>query len=103
MNLSAAPSVTAVLIIAFGVLAMYTQWRNCFDSNLPILFYVVFFAFMHSIDGTVPFWLIFTGFGLALMLRFEFMNTALTRLIKYLELSALGAIIYMSTLMVVHF
>lgn len=103
MNLSTATSVTAVLIIAFGVLAMYTQWRNWFDSNLPVLFYIVFFVFMRTIDGAVPFWLICTGFGLALVLRFEFMNTAFTRLIKYLELGALGAIIYMSTMMVVHF
>lgn len=103
MNLSTASSVTAVLIIAFGVVAMYTQWRNWFDSNLPLIFYVAFFAFMHSIDGTVPFWLICTGFALALALRFEFMNTAVTRIIKYLELGALGAIIYMSTMMVVHF
>ena len=48
MNLSNASSVTAVLIIAFGVFVMYTQWKNWFDSNLPIIFYVVFFGFMQS-------------------------------------------------------
>ena len=51
MNLSNASSVTAVLLIAFGVFVMYTQWKNWFDSNLPIIFYVVFFGFMQSIDG----------------------------------------------------
>ncbi len=48
MNLSNAASVTAVLIIAFGVFVMYTQWKNWFDSNLPIIFYVVFFGFMRN-------------------------------------------------------
>lgn len=101
MNLSTASSVTIVLIIAFGVFVMYTQWKNWFDSNLPIFFYVIFFGFMRSIDGVVPFWLMCTGFGLALMLRFEFMNSVCTRIVKFLELGALGTMIYLSTTMIV--
>ena len=98
MNLSSATSVTAILIIAFGVFVMYTQWKNWFDSNLAIIFYVVFFSFMKSIESGVPAWLIFAGFGLALVLRFEFMNTGFTRFIKYLELGTLGALLYISTM-----
>jgi hypothetical protein len=103
MNLSNASSVTAILIIAFGVFVMYTQWKNWFDSNLAIIFYVVFFSFMKTIDGGVPAWLIFAGFGLALVLRFEFMNSGFTRIVKYLELGALGAMLYMSTAMIIKF
>ena len=103
MNLSSAASVTAVLIIAFGVFVMYTQWKNWFDSNLPLIFYVVFFGFMQSVEGVVPFWLICVGFGLTLILRFEFMNTGFTRVIKYLELGALGAMLYLSTTMLIRF
>ena len=103
MNLSSAASVTAVLIIAFGVFVMYTQWKNWFDSNLAIIFYVVFFGFMQSIDGVVPFWLIGVGFGLAMVLRFEFMNIGLTRVVKFLELGALGAMLYMSSTMLIRF
>jgi len=103
MNLSNASSVTAVLIIGFGLFIMYTQWKNWFDSNLTLIFYVVFFTFMRSIDGVVPFWLTCAGFGLALLLRFEFMNTGFTRVIKYLELGALGAMLYLSTTMLVRF
>jgi hypothetical protein len=101
MNLSNASSVTAVLIIAFGVFVMYTQWKNWFDSNLPLIFYIVFFGFMQSVDGAVPFWLICTGFGLALILRFEFMNIGLTRVVKFLELGALGVMLYMSATMLI--
>jgi len=103
MYLSNTASVTAVLIIAFGVLVMYTQWKNWFDSNLSIIFYVAFFSFMKSVDGVVPSWLIIAGFGLAMVLRFEFMNTGFTRVIKYLELCALGAMLYLSTTMLVRF
>jgi hypothetical protein len=102
MNLSSASSVTAVLIIGFGLFVMYTQWKNWFDSNLPIIFYVILFAYMQSIDGVVPFWLICAGFGMALILRFEFMNTGFTRVVKFLELGALGAILYLSSTML-HF
>jgi hypothetical protein len=103
MNLSNASSVTAVLIIAFGLFVMYTQWKNWFHSNLAIIFYVIFFSFTKSIDGVVPSWLIFAGFGLALILRFEFMNNGFTRVVKYLELGALGAMLYLSTTMLVRF
>jgi hypothetical protein len=101
MNLSNASSVTAVLLIAFGLFVMYTVWKNWFNSNLPIIFYVGFFAFMQSIDGVVPFWLVLAGFGLALILRFEFMNTGFTRVVKFLELGALAAMLYLSTTMLV--
>jgi hypothetical protein len=103
MNLSNASSVTAVLLIAFGLFVMYTQWRNWFDSNLPIIFYVVFFGFMQTIEGVVPFWLILAGFGLALVLRFEFMNTGFTKVVKFLELGALGTMLYLSSTMLVRF
>jgi hypothetical protein len=96
-------SVTAVLLIAFGLFVMYTQWKNWFDSNLPIIFYVAFFGFMQSIDGVVPYWLILAGFGLALILRFEFMNTGFTRIVKFLELGALGTMLYMSSTMLIRF
>jgi len=103
MNLSGASSITAVLIIAFGLFVMYTQWKNWFENNLTIVFYVIFFTFMKSIDGVVPSWLTLAGFGLALMLRFEFMNTGFTRVIKYLELAAMGAMLYLSSTMLIRF
>ena len=104
MALSNAYSVTAVLIIAFGVLVMYTQWKNSFDSNLSLIFYVVFFMFMKGADASVvPDWLTLAGFALAMILRFEFMNTGLTRVVKYLELGALGAMLYLSSTLLIRF
>lgn len=103
MSLSNASSVTAVLIIAFGLFVMYTQWKNWFDNNFSVIFYVVFFSFMKSIDGVVPNWLMLAGFGLALVLRFEFMNSGFTKVVKYLELSALGTMLYLSSTMLIRF
>lgn len=103
MNLSNASSVTAVLLIAFGLFVMYTQWKNWFDSNLTIIFYVLFFGFMRSVEGVVPFWLMAAGFGFAMVLRFEFMNTGFTRVVKFLELGALGTMLYLSSTMLIRF
>lgn len=94
---SGASSVTAVLIIGLGVFVVYTRLRNWFDSNIPIIFYVVFLMYMGSVDGKVPFPLTCAAFGLGLALRFEFMNTAFVRVVKFLELGALGAVLYLST------
>jgi hypothetical protein len=103
MSLSNTSSVTAVLLIAFGAFVMYTQWKNWFDNNFTVIFYVVFFAFMKSIDGVVPNWLMLAGFGLALVLRFEFMNNWFTKVVKYLELGALGTMLYLSSTMLIRF
>jgi hypothetical protein len=47
-------------------------------------------------DGSVPLWLMCTGLALGLILRFEFMNNGLTRVVKFVELGALGVILYLS-------
>jgi hypothetical protein len=97
MQLSGASEVTLGLLILFGLFVVYTRLKNWFDSNLPIIFYVVLIAYMHRTDGSVPFWLIGTGLALALILRFEFMNNGFMRVVKFLELGALGGMLYLST------
>ena len=87
-------TVTTALIIAFALFVIYTRLKNWLDSNVPIFFYVILIAFMKSVDGSVPLWLMLTGFALALVLRFEFMNLNVARVVKVLELCVLGAIIY---------
>jgi hypothetical protein len=97
---SDALNVTAALIVAFAVFVIYTRFKNWLDSNVPIIFYVVLLAFMKSVDGDVPLWLMLTGFALGLLLRFEFMNATFTKIVKGLELCALAAIIYLSVRMI---
>ncbi|HTW64118.1 MAG TPA: hypothetical protein VME17_05855 [Bryobacteraceae bacterium] len=102
MHLSNASEVTLGLLVAFGCFVAYIRMRNWLDSNIPIIFYVLLIAYMQSNDGSVPFWLICTGCALALMLRFEFMNAAFTRGVKFLELGALGVMLYLSVGMLLH-
>src|ERR1700693_1665737 len=87
-------TVTTALIIAFALFVIYTRFKNWLDSNVPIFFYVILIAYMKSVDGTVPLWLMLAAFALGLVLRFEFMNVTFARVVKVFELCALGAIIY---------
>jgi hypothetical protein len=93
-------NVTTALIVAFALLVIYTRLKNWLDSNVPIFFYVILIAYMKAVEGTVPLWLMLTAFALALVLRFEFMNVAFARIVKIVELCALGAIIYFCVQMI---
>jgi hypothetical protein len=95
MHLSGASAVTLGLLILFGLFVIYTRLKNWLDSNLPIFFYIFLFAYMQN-DSSVPLWLMCTGLALGLILRFEFMNNGFTRVVKFLEVSALGVMIYLS-------
>ena len=87
-------NVTTALIVAFALFVIYTRLKNWLDSNVPIFFYVILIAYIKAVEGTVPLWLMLTAFALALVLRFEFMNVTFARIVKIVELCALGAIIY---------
>jgi hypothetical protein len=97
---SDAITVTTALIVAFALFVIYTRFKNWLDSNVPIFFYVILIAFMKSVDGDVPLWLMLTAFALGLVLRFEFMNVTFARVVKVFELCALGAIIYFCVQMI---
>ncbi len=89
-------TVTTALVMAFALFVVYIRLRNWFDSNIPLFFYVIMIAYMRAVDGSVPFWLIGIGLAFGLLLRFEFMNAAFTRAVKFLELGALAVMIYLS-------
>jgi hypothetical protein len=97
---SNAYSVTTALIVAFALFVVYIRIKNWIHSSVPIFFYIILITYMRSIDGSVPFWLMVIGFGLGLMLRFEFMNEPFTRLVKFLELGVLGVIVYFTMRMI---
>jgi len=93
-------AVTTGLVAAFGLFVVYMRLRNWLDSNVPIIFYIICMGYMLAVDGAVPVWLILASFALCLLLRFEFMNAAFTRVVKFLELGTLVGIIVLSLRMV---
>jgi len=100
--MSGASQITLGLLILFGLFVVFTRLKNWTDSNVPIFFYVLFIAYMQANEGSVPLWLTCTACGLALLLRFEFMNAAFIKGVKFLELGVLGVILYLSFGMLIH-
>lgn len=101
MNLgSNAQFVTTALLIGFAGFVIYIRLKNWLHSSIPILFYFIMIGYIKSIDGSVPFWLLCTGCGLTFILRFEFMSERLVGCVKVLEIAVLGAIIYLTTKMI---
>jgi hypothetical protein len=87
-------SVTTMLFIAFAVFVMYTRLKGWLDSNIPIFFYLIMVVYANTGGDRVPPIVVYVGFGLALLLRFEFMNMNVTKFVKFLEFCVLGAIVY---------
>jgi hypothetical protein len=88
-------SVTTALLVAGAAFVAYIRTKNWLDSNVPIFFYVGLLAYARFFgDNKIPMWLILAGFGLTLLLRFEFMSTIFIRITKVLEYVALAGIIY---------
>jgi len=94
-------SVTTLLLVAFALFVIFIRTKNWLDSNVPIIYYVAMIIYVRSIDNPrLPLWVILVGFALGGLLRFEFMNTVLTRIVKGLEMATLAVIIYLSLAMI---
>jgi hypothetical protein len=87
-------NITALLVVSLAVLAMVFLMRKKYDSNLPLLFYVVALVFTNVSEKNVNPYLMFVGLGLALLLRFEFMNAGFAKVIAFLATSSIGLIVY---------
>lgn len=85
-------NVTSLLLVALGILAAYFLGKKRFDSNLTILFYLFVLAYSNWTDRHVNTYLYGAGLALALLLRFEFMNVSITKVVLALEMIAVIAI-----------
>lgn len=93
MGFRATPSnVIELLLISFAVCVLYFLSKKRLDSNLPLVFYGLVFAFIRYSDYNLPPHLFFAGVILAMLLRFEFLSQFLTNLAWGLEIIAIGGI-----------
>ncbi len=99
---SDASTVTTGLLVAFAILVIFIRTKNWLDSNVPLFYYAIMIAYTRAVDSRVPILLILVGLGLSLLLRFEFMNAVMIRLIRYLEIAALGGIVYLCMQTILH-
>lgn len=85
--------VTTALLVVFACLVIYTRLRGWIDSNIPILFYLAMIVYTNVMQGQMPPW-VYLGFGLTLLLRFEFMSGGVITVLKLGELAILALLIY---------
>jgi hypothetical protein len=74
---------TTLLIVALALASIFFILRQKYDSNLPLLFYFVAVMFSNMTEESVNPYLLYTGLGFALLLRFEFMNRGFAKVVAY--------------------
>ena len=90
---------TNLTLFLGALFALYLLFRKRQDSNLPVIYYCVMIGYTSFLEGRLSPWVVSTGLIVALLLRFEFMNDPLTRLVKALQYGLLLFIIYECTSM----
>jgi hypothetical protein len=86
-------NITEILVVALAVLGAIFLMRKRYDSNLPLLAYAGVIVFTNAAEGRSlnPF-LLYTGLGLALTVRFEFMGAGFAKFVGYLASASLCVI-----------
>jgi hypothetical protein len=87
-------NMTALLLVALAVVCVVVMLRRRYDSNLPLLFYVVALLFSNMSDRTVNPYLLYVGLILTLVLRFEFMGSGFAKFVAYCAMGSLCLIIW---------
>ena len=94
MHFRATPfSITTALLIIFACMVIYTRLKGWLDSNIPILFYLAMIVYTNAMEGRMPPW-VYLGFAFTLLLRFEFMSSGFSSVLKVGELAILGFLVY---------
>ncbi len=93
MDFRATPlNVLALILIAFAIYTLYFLSKKRLDSNLPLIFFAAVFVFLRYSATEIHPYVLAGGIGIALAIRFEFMNQFCTRLALGLECIAIGGI-----------
>lgn len=87
---------STTLLIAFACWVLYIRAKAPPDTNIPLIYYgvMIYYTIMYEPQVRVPPMIIYASLVLALVLRFEFMNSAFAKFIGVLEFCGIGAIIY---------
>ena len=86
--------IITLLIVALALMSVFFMVRKKYDSNLPLLFYFVAVVFSNSTDQSVNPYLLYTGLGFALLLRFEFMNQNFAKVVSFFAVGSTILIIW---------
>jgi hypothetical protein len=85
---------TTLIVTALAIFAVVMLLRKRYDSNLPLLFYLVAVMFTNLSDRDLNPFLLYTGLAFALLLRFEFLNQGFSKIVAFFATSSMCLIIY---------
>jgi hypothetical protein len=89
-------NVTTGLLAAFACWVVLIRTKGQSYSNIPLFYYgvVVYYVVVYGEWTTLPPLLVYVTLIFALLLRFEFMNSAVAKAVSLIECCGLAAIIY---------
>lgn len=95
MYFNATPTnMTAVLVCVPAFVAIMMLLRKKYESNFPLLFYFFAIVFASFFERPVDPYIMYGGLGFALLLRFEFMGTGMSKFVAFCTNVGLGLMIW---------
>ena len=96
MNVTGPFSLSTLILVAFACWVIYLRTKGHSESNIPLFYYglIVYYVVAYGDSTSLPPLLVYVALVLALLLRFEFMNSQFTKAISVLECCSLTAIVY---------
>jgi hypothetical protein len=98
MDFVATPfNLSTALLIAFACWVIFIRTKgNSTESNIPLFYYgvIVYYIIGYGDWTNLPPLVVYITVVLALLLRFEFMNSGVTKFISVLECCGLACIVY---------
>jgi hypothetical protein len=90
-------NISTMLLVGLACWVVYIRTRpNSNESNIPLFYYaiIVYYVITYGDWTSLPPILVYVSCVLALLLRFEFMNTSVSKLVSMIECCGLAAIMY---------
>jgi len=87
-------NMTEVLVVCLAIVAIVMLLKKRYDTNLPLLFYVVALVFTHLVDRPVNPLIMYGGLAFALLLRFEFMGGPIVKVVGFGTLGGLFTMVW---------
>jgi hypothetical protein len=85
---------TTLIVTALAIFAVVMLLRKRYDSNLPLMFYLVAVVFTNLSDRNLNPFLLYSGLAFALLLRFEFLNQGFSKVVAFFATGSMCLIIY---------
>jgi hypothetical protein len=83
-------NMTELLVVCLAPVAIFMLLRKKYDSNIPLLFYSLAAVFTNAADRQVQPAILYGGMAFCLLLRFEFMGSAFSKMIAFLATTGLA-------------